>query len=123
VPCSHITPGSSQAATGVPGVTQATIAAITELQQAVGVMEISLLNFVVSDGSNLIATRFVSAEDARCRANRPAPCKLIAPAERQEAARAQRAARKQGIVLRSFALCVLEFMAPSLPPTLCCTLH
>ena len=39
---------------------QATIAGITALQAAAGVTEDSLLNFVVSDGATLVATRFAS---------------------------------------------------------------
>lgn len=39
---------------------QATIATITKCQQEAGVTEVSLLNFVVSDGINMIATRYVS---------------------------------------------------------------
>ncbi len=39
---------------------QATIATITKCQQEAGVTEVSLLNFVVSDGVNMIATRYVS---------------------------------------------------------------
>lgn len=39
---------------------QATIAAITELQVAAGIQETSLLNFVVSDGVTLVATRYAS---------------------------------------------------------------
>ena len=39
---------------------QATIATITRSQQEAGVTEVSLLNFVVSDGTNMIATRYVS---------------------------------------------------------------
>jgi hypothetical protein len=38
---------------------QAAISTICEVQDAMGVRDISLLNFVVSDGSTLIATRFV----------------------------------------------------------------
>lgn len=39
---------------------QATIASITKCQQEAGITEVSLLNFVVSDGHNMIATRYVS---------------------------------------------------------------
>lgn len=39
---------------------QATIATITKCQQEAGITEVSLLNFVVSDGNNMIATRYVS---------------------------------------------------------------
>lgn len=39
---------------------QATIAAITELQTAGGIKETSLLNFVVSDGVTTVATRYAS---------------------------------------------------------------
>ena len=39
---------------------QATIATITKCQQEAGVTEVSLLNFVMSDGINMIATRYVS---------------------------------------------------------------
>ncbi|DBB02245.1 TPA: hypothetical protein ACH3X3_011267 [Trebouxia sp. C0006] len=39
---------------------EATIATITKCQQEAGVTEVSLLNFVVSDGINMIATRYVS---------------------------------------------------------------
>lgn len=42
---------------------QATFASITEAQQAAGITEVSLLNFVVSDGSTLVATRYVSHEE------------------------------------------------------------
>jgi hypothetical protein len=38
---------------------QAAISTICEVQDSLGVRDISLLNFVVSDGSTLIATRFV----------------------------------------------------------------
>ena len=41
---------------------QATIASITKCQQEAGITEVSLLNFVVSDGHNMIATRYVSHE-------------------------------------------------------------
>lgn len=41
---------------------QATIATITACQQERGITEVSLLNFVVSDGVNMIATRYVSHE-------------------------------------------------------------
>jgi hypothetical protein len=41
---------------------QAAISTICEVQDAMGVRDISLLNFVVSDGSTLIATRFVRPE-------------------------------------------------------------
>ena len=39
---------------------QATIAAITQLQAEAGVSETSLLNFVLSDGVTLVATRYAS---------------------------------------------------------------
>ncbi len=39
---------------------QATIASITAFQAAAGVTDDSLLNFVVSDGATLVATRFAS---------------------------------------------------------------
>ena len=39
---------------------QATFATIREAQEAAGVAEVSLLNFAVSDGATLIATRYVS---------------------------------------------------------------
>lgn len=39
---------------------QATIATISACQQERGITEVSLLNFVVSDGVNMIATRYVS---------------------------------------------------------------
>ena len=42
---------------------QATLASITKAQNGAAVTEVSLLNFVVSDGSTLVATRFVSHED------------------------------------------------------------
>ncbi len=45
------------------GVVQATFASITAAQEAAGITEVSLLNFAVSDGSTLIATRYVSHED------------------------------------------------------------
>eukprot|EP00878_Enallax_costatus_P045441 GHUV01054742.1.p1 GENE.GHUV01054742.1~~GHUV01054742.1.p1 ORF type:complete len:145 (-),score=27.46 GHUV01054742.1:281-715(-) len=41
---------------------QATISAICAVQDQLGVQDVSLLNFVVSDGSTLIATRFVRPE-------------------------------------------------------------
>ncbi len=41
---------------------QATIASVTAAQAAAGVAEVSLLNFAVSDGATLIATRWVSHE-------------------------------------------------------------
>lgn len=41
---------------------QATIATISACQQERGITEVSLLNFVVSDGVNMIATRYVSHE-------------------------------------------------------------
>ena len=42
---------------------QATLATITAAQEEAAVAEVSLLNFVVSDGSTLVATRFVSHEE------------------------------------------------------------
>ena len=42
---------------------QATLATITAAQEEAAVTEVSLLNFVVSDGSTLVATRFVSHEE------------------------------------------------------------
>lgn len=42
---------------------QATVATITELQAEAGVTDVSLLNFVVSDGATLVATRYVSREE------------------------------------------------------------
>lgn len=39
---------------------EATIATITKCQQEAGITEVSLLNFVVSDGHNMVATRYVS---------------------------------------------------------------
>ena len=45
---------------------QATIASITELQAAAGVTDESLLNFVVSDGATLVATRFASENTQAC---------------------------------------------------------
>lgn len=44
-------------------VLQATFATITAAQETAGITEVSLLNFCVSDGSTLIATRYVSHED------------------------------------------------------------
>jgi hypothetical protein len=41
---------------------QATFAAITAAQQEAGVAEVSLLNFALSDGATLLATRYVSHE-------------------------------------------------------------
>lgn len=41
---------------------EATVATITEFQAAEGITDVSLLNFVVSDGKTLIATRYVSAD-------------------------------------------------------------
>ena len=41
---------------------QATIATITRIQAATGIIDVSLLNYVVSDGATLVATRFVSHE-------------------------------------------------------------
>jgi len=42
---------------------EATVATITKLQVEAGVTDVSLLNFVVSDGATLIATRYVSRDD------------------------------------------------------------
>ena len=42
---------------------QATLASITAAQEAAAVTEVSLLNFVVSDGATLVATRYVSRYD------------------------------------------------------------
>ena len=42
---------------------QATLASITAAQEAAAVTEVSLLNFVVSDGATLVATRYVSRDD------------------------------------------------------------
>lgn len=42
---------------------QATFASITAAQEEAGITEVSLLNFAMSDGSTLIATRYVSHED------------------------------------------------------------
>ncbi len=42
---------------------QATLATITAAQEQAAVIEVSLLNFVVSDGSTLVATRFVSHKE------------------------------------------------------------
>lgn len=42
---------------------QATLASITKAQNGAAVTEVSLLNFVVSDGSTLVATRFVSHDN------------------------------------------------------------
>ncbi|KAK9917148.1 hypothetical protein WJX75_001304 [Coccomyxa subellipsoidea] len=42
---------------------EATFATITAAQETAGITEVSLLNFCVSDGSTLIATRYVSHED------------------------------------------------------------
>lgn len=39
------------------------MATITKLQVEAGVTDVSLLNFVVSDGATLIATRYVSRDD------------------------------------------------------------
>lgn len=39
---------------------QATIATIARVQREAGITDTSLLNYVVSDGSTLIATRYVS---------------------------------------------------------------
>lgn len=44
-------------------IAQATFASITAAQEEAGITEVSLLNFAVSDGSTLIATRYVSHED------------------------------------------------------------
>ncbi len=44
-------------------VVQATFASITAAQEEAGITEVSLLNFAMSDGSTLIATRYVSHED------------------------------------------------------------
>ena len=41
---------------------QATLASIRKAQEGAAVTEVSLLNFVVSDGSTLVATRYVSHE-------------------------------------------------------------
>lgn len=41
---------------------QATVATITGFQAAEGITDVSLLNFVVSDGKTLIATRYVSVD-------------------------------------------------------------
>ena len=41
---------------------QATLASIRNAQEGAAVTEVSLLNFVVSDGSTLVATRYVSHE-------------------------------------------------------------
>lgn len=41
---------------------QAAISTICEVQEAMGVRDVSLLNFVVSDGCTMIATRFVRPE-------------------------------------------------------------
>jgi hypothetical protein len=41
---------------------QAAISTICEVQEQLGVQDVSLLNFVVSDGSTMIATRFVRPE-------------------------------------------------------------
>jgi glutamine amidotransferase len=43
---------------------QATIATITSIQRQKGVTETSLLNYIMSDGNCMIATRFVSPETA-----------------------------------------------------------
>ena len=42
---------------------QATVADITRFQQEAGETEVSLLNFVVSDGPTLVATRYASRDD------------------------------------------------------------
>ncbi|CAL8463359.1 g2893 [Coccomyxa elongata] len=42
---------------------EATFASITAAQEEAGITEVSLLNFAMSDGSTLIATRYVSHED------------------------------------------------------------
>ena len=42
---------------------QATLASITAAQEEAAVTEVSLLNFVVSDGATLVATRYVSRDD------------------------------------------------------------
>lgn len=42
---------------------QATVSDITRFQQEAGETEVSLLNFVVSDGPTLVATRYVSRDD------------------------------------------------------------
>ena len=42
---------------------QATLATITKAQEEAAVAEVSLLNFVVSDGATLVATRYVSRDD------------------------------------------------------------
>jgi len=41
---------------------QAAISTITKVQDQLGVQDVSLLNFVVSDGATMIATRFVRPE-------------------------------------------------------------
>lgn len=43
---------------------QATVADITRVQQEAGeTKEVSLLNFVVSDGQSMVATRYVDRDD------------------------------------------------------------
>lgn len=44
----------------LPCVLQDTVSTICHVQEVFGVTETSLLNFVVSDGSTLVATRFVN---------------------------------------------------------------
>ena len=56
-------PALSQAQVSSGWWVQATVATITELQAEAGVTDVSLLNFVVSDGATLVATRYVSRED------------------------------------------------------------
>ena len=53
---------AQEAARGSAHAAQATFAAITAAQTEAGVAEVSLLNFAVSDGATLIATRYVSHE-------------------------------------------------------------
>jgi len=39
------------------------VASVTSFQKEAGETEVSLLNFVVSDGATLVATRYVSRDD------------------------------------------------------------